>query len=88
MNGNKTVVDRLRKLAGREMRMLTRADALLCELAAATIDQQQADIQAAREREDKAIRDACNSGALVSVARGQLAALIDLLERHACRRPE
>lgn len=83
MNGNKTVVDRLRKLAGREMRMLTRADALLCELAAATLDQQQADIQAARERESKAISDACNNGALVSVARGQLRTLVDLLEAHS-----
>lgn len=82
MSGN-TVQARLRKLAGREMRTLTRADALLCELAAATLDQQQADIQAARERESKAISDACNNGALVYVARGQLRALVDLLEAHS-----
>ena len=82
MSGN-TVQARLRKLAGREMRTLTRADAMLCELAAATIDQQQADVQAAREREAKAIGDACNNGALVSVARCQLRALVEMLEAHS-----
>lgn len=83
MNGNKTVVDRLRKLAAREARLISKADSLLCELAAATIDQQQADIQAAREREAKAIGDASNNGALVSVVRCHLRALVEMLESHS-----
>lgn len=83
MSGNKTVVDRLRKLAAREARLISKADSLLIQLAADLIEKQAEALSAASSDKDKAIRDACNSGALVSVARGQLAALIDLLERHA-----
>ena len=83
MSGNKAVVDRLRKLAAREARLISKADSLLIQLAADLIEKQAEALSAASSDKDEAIRDACYSGALVSVARGQLAALIDLLERHA-----
>lgn len=81
MSGN-TVQARLRKLASREMRMLSKSDALLLQLAASMLDEYDTARKEAGEARDKAIRDACSNGALVSVARSHLAELVALLEAH------
>lgn len=82
---NKPIHERLRALADRAAagHKLTRPDALLLRHAAALIEQHEVLMDGASERERKAISDACNYGAIVSVVRAELRVLVGHMERHS-----
>lgn len=74
---------RLRSMAAREGQRITRADVRLLQLAAELLDEQASTMRRACDAADQSMREACNSGALVAVVRGELHGLLQLLEAHA-----
>lgn len=70
-------------MALREGQKITRADVRLLQLAAALLDEQTDTMRRACDAADQSMREACNSGALVAVLRGELSGLLQMLESHA-----